>query len=99
PSFKSSPWIRDAPHSEFSVLMRINSRSSQSISLGGERRGVVGYSGYVAARSREAISACVCEYQIDQMVEYLKSIELRRSLKLPSMCWRMPRCFQHPPDA
>src|SRR5262249_17039950 len=28
----SSPWIRDAPHSEFSMLMRrINSRSSRSI--------------------------------------------------------------------
>src|SRR3974377_1033970 len=32
PSINSSPWIREAPQSEFSVLMRrINSRSSRSI--------------------------------------------------------------------
>src|SRR3974390_140057 len=32
PSINSSPWIREAPQSEFSMLMRrINSRSSRSI--------------------------------------------------------------------
>lgn len=34
PSFKSSPWIRDAPQSGFSVLIRrLSSRSSRSIEI------------------------------------------------------------------